>query len=146
MPLTSERLRSRHPFELFMLAASVFYSTAGLLQRQARPGSLREQVGETGTYIWLGFVLIGAVAALVGIFWKDRATGLTAEQQGLLAAGSATCFYAAVAIYVNGPSALASTAILVGFGAACLTRSWQLHRKLTGVRKGRQGVVHNQGD
>lgn len=133
MPFTAERLRSRHPFQLFMLLASAFYSGAGLLVHKAQPGTVRATVGEAGTAVWLWFVLIGSIAALVGVFWRDRATGLTAEQTGLLTAGAATVFYAVVAVHGVGLAALGPAAILFGFGAACLARSWQLHRLLRRV-------------
>lgn len=140
MPFTQERLRSRHPFELFMLAASTTYSTLGLVNPEVRPGSVQETIGPAGTVIWYIFVLVGSVTALAGIFLRDRATGLTAEQVGLLAAGGATMFYAFIGIWVVGGSASASASVLAGFASACLWRSMQLHRILTRVRTGRSGL------
>lgn len=135
MPLSAERIRSRHPFQVYMLAASAFYSASGLLSREARPGSIQDGVGAAGTLWWLSFVLFGSVVALASVTFRDRATGLSAEQVGLLAAGLASAFYAVAALATLGATALAPASVTFGFGAACCKRSWDLHRRLTEVRR-----------
>lgn len=141
MPLTAERLRSRHPFELFMVGASAFYSGAGLVDATVQPNTVQSSLGDHGVVVWLSFVFFGSMATLIGIALRDRATGLYAEQVGLLAAGAATMFYAAVVLYEAGLTATASASVLIGFGGACLVRSWQLHRTLTRVRKQHGGDI-----
>ena len=137
MPLNAERLRSRHPFQLFMLIASFLYSLPGLVFHGIRPGSVQETVGPVGTIIWSIFLCVGTGAALLGTFGfaKDRATGLTLEELGLLAAGAATVYYAGVSLFANGWTAVFSAVVMLGFGSACLGRSRQLHRLLTVARK-----------
>lgn len=130
MPLTTERLRSRHPFQLFMLAASTFYGVGGLLTRNVRPGTIQEAIGAGGTVVWQLFLAIGSAAALAGIFWRVRGVGLLLEGLGCLSAGTATLFYAVIALATVGPSAALSTCVLVGFGSACVVRAWQLNRVL----------------
>jgi hypothetical protein len=132
MPLNGERLRSRHPFELFMLVVAFIYSMPGLVFADIRPGSIQATVGPVGTIAWSVALCIGTGGALLGIFGfaKDRATGLTWEACGCLSAGSATVYYAAVVVYANGPRSVFSAVVMCGFGAACLARTYQLQRLL----------------
>lgn len=141
MPLTGERIRSRHPFQLFMLIASFIYSLPGLAFSGVRPGSVQETVGPVGTIVWSVFLCAGTGAALLGIFGflRDRATGLTFEEGGLAAAGAATVYYAGVSVYANGWTALFAAVVMLGFGSACLVRSWQIHRLLIAASKGHPG-------
>lgn len=138
MPLTAERVRSRHPFQLFMLIASFLYSLPGLAFNGIRPGSVQETVGPVGTIVWSVFLCLGTAAALLGIFGfaRDRATGLTLEEGGLAAAGAATVYYAGVSLYANGWTAFFSAVVMLGFGSACLVRSVQIHRLLIALRRG----------
>lgn len=138
MPLTAERIRSRHPFQLFMLIASFLYSLPGVVFEGVRPGSVQETVGPVGTVVWSVFLCIGTCAALFGIFGfsHDRATGLTLEQLGLASAGAATVYYTCVSLYANGWTALFSAIVMFGFGSACLVRSWQIHGLLSAARRG----------
>jgi hypothetical protein len=137
MPLTSERVRSRHPFQMFMLIASFIYSMPGLAFGAVRPGSIQDVVGPLGTVLWSGGLFFGTGAALVGIFGfpRDRATGLTWEEMGCLIAGVVTVYYAAVTLYANGATAFFSAVVMVGFGSACVARSRQLHHLLADARR-----------
>lgn len=137
IPLNDERIRSRHPFQLFMLIASFLYSLPGLAFTGIRPGSVQETVGPVGTIVWSIFLCLGTGAALLGIFGfrSDRATGLTLEGLGLLSAGSATAYYALIVVYANGPTALFSALVMVAFGAACIVRAVQLRNLLRAVRR-----------
>lgn len=137
MSLTAERLRSRHPFQMFMLIASFIYSLPGLAFGAVRPGSIEATVGPVGTVLWSCGLFLGTGAALIGIFGfnRDRATGLTWEEVGCLIAGSVTIYYAGVTLYANGLTAVFSAIVMVGFGSACVARSHQLHQLLAGLRQ-----------
>lgn len=132
MPLRGERIRSRHPFQLFMLIVSFIYSLPGLVFSAVRPGSVQATVGPVGTIIWSIFLCLGTGCALLGIFGyrANRATGLSLEEFGLLVAGAATLYYAAVVLWANGLPAFFSAVVMVGYGSACVVRSVQLHRLL----------------
>lgn len=145
MPLTAERARSRHPFQLFMLIASFLYSLPGLAFEGVRPGSVQETVGPVGTILWSVFLCIGTGAALLGTFGflHDRATGLTLEELGLASAGTATGYYAAVSLYANGWTALFSAIVMFSFGSACLVRARQIHRLLSAARRGHPSTPEN---
>lgn len=118
-----------------MLVVAFIYSMPGLAFADIRPGSIQDTVGPIGTIAWSVALCLGTGGALAGIFGfaRDRATGLTWEACGCLAAGSATVYYAAVVVYANGPKAAFSAVVMCGFGAACLARSWQLQRLLKRV-------------
>lgn len=132
MPLRGERIRSRHPFQLFMLIVSFVYSLPGLAFSAVRPGSVQETVGPVGTIVWSAGLAVGTGCALLGIFGyrANRATGLSLEEFGLLVAGVATLYYAGVALWALGWAAFFSAVVMVGYGSACIVRSAQLHRLL----------------
>lgn len=130
MGTASERLRSRHPFETYLLALAACAGISGLFSRQAQPDPIREAVGPVGTTIWLLFMGVGALVALIGVAWPRRSIGLIWEMAGCLSAGVATLFYTAVAIGSLGLGSLFRVLIVLGFGCACLARAWQLHRDL----------------
>lgn len=133
MPLNAERLRSRHPFELFFLYLVVATSVAGLAAKNVRPGSIQEGVGHVGSLIWYVALLGGGLAALIGIFWRERATGLVLEAVGLFVSGIATSFYGVSAIVLLGGVALWPGVNLIGYGAAAVWRSIQIRSILVRV-------------
>lgn len=139
MPYTSERVRSRHPFELFFVGFTLLVSASGLAHRQARPGSVQEAVGHTGSLIWYFALVLGALATLLGIFWRERATGLTLEMLGLFVAGLATVFYGITAMIILGEVATYSAGIMFGYGGAALWRSAQIRHLLVTVAREHTG-------
>lgn len=132
MPLRGERIRSRHPFQLFMLIVTFIYSLPGLAFSAVRPGSVEATVGPIGTIVWSVGLCLGTGCALLGIFGyrRNRATGLSLEEFGCLVAGAATLFYAAVVLWALGLTAFFPAIVMVGYGSACVVRSAQLHRLL----------------
>jgi len=130
MPYTAERLRSRHPFQIYVLTLMIAYGVAGLLNRHAQPGSVRETLGHYGALVWQIFLVLGSVSSVVGVFWRNRASGLVMEALGCLAAGAATAYAAGILLYVVGLGATLSACVLFGFGVACVVRAWQIRRVL----------------
>lgn len=139
MPHTSERIRSRHPFELFFLGIVLLTSISGLVSSEVRPGSIQEAVGHTGTLVWYLALLGGALTAVTGIFWRERATGLTLEALGLFVTGIATIFYGASAMIILGGVALYSAVTLCGYGLAAIWRALQIRHGLVTVTRGLAG-------
>lgn len=135
MPYTAERFRSRHPFEIFMLAASAMYGVGGLVVRQARPGSVQETLGHGGTTIWSVCLLVGSLLALMGIAWPRQATGLFLEQFGCFTVGAATFYYGAIVLYTNGPSATFTASVMIAFALACIVRCLQIRRFVKRVQR-----------
>jgi hypothetical protein len=133
VPYTTERLRSRHPFEVFMLGASAIFGVGGLVFRQAQPNSIQGAVGHSGTALWGMALLLGSLGALAGIAWRDRATGLTMEAIGCCTVGISTIFYGAAGLILLGGTAAYSAAVMFGFGAAGVWRFFQIRRLLRRV-------------
>ena len=136
MPLNGERLRSRQPFQLWVLIVSFIYSIPGMAFTAVRPGSLQATVGPVGTVVWSAMLFLGTGCALLGIFGyrRNRATGLGLEQWGCLTVGAATLYDAAIILYANGWRASFSAAMLIGLGVASFARSRQLHKLLSSRR------------
>lgn len=136
MPLNGERLRSRQPFQLWVLIVSFLYSIPGMTFTAVRPGSLQATVGPLGTIIWSAMLFLGTGCALLGIygFRGDRATGLALEQWGCLTVGAATLYDAGVLLYANGWPASFSAMTLIGLGVASFARARQLHALLSRQR------------
>lgn len=135
MPFSAERIRSRHPFELFFLYVVIFSAVVGLVTPVVRPGSIQEGIGPVGTYVWYGALLAGGLVAMLGIFWRDRATGLVMEALGLFTSGVATLFYGAAALVILGGVVAYPASSLFGYGAAAIWRSVQIRNFLVRVTK-----------
>lgn len=135
MPLTAERTRSRHPFELFFLYVVIATAVVGLASPETRPGSIQEGLGHVGTLIWDITLLSGGVTALLGIFWRERATGLTLESLGLCVAGLATILYGSAALIVLGSTATYAGLTLFAYGLAAIGRARQIRKFLVRVTK-----------
>lgn len=120
------RMAGRHPFEIYGLFLALITSMPILLGIAPKPGTIREAMPGWLGVIWAASLAIGSLLALVGIYWRNRATGLLLEQVGLAAAGAACVVYGGVVLYVAGQDALISAALVGGFGAACLRRYFQI--------------------
>lgn len=131
---------SRHPFELFTLALCAFVGIP-LLIGEARPGSINEALPPWAGDLWGAMLVFGAVTALIGIFWRSRVTGIVLEQVGLAAVGGGALFYAVVVISTIGMTGAYSVIFVVGFGASCVWRYFQLARYLNTLR----AVVSEEG-
>lgn len=129
MQHANERLRSRHPFQLYLLGAAAFVGLLGLLNPDARPRSVWVVLGPSGSLLWCLFLAAGALIALIGVLLRDRATGLILEGGGCLTAGVTTLFHVTVAVWALGWDATV-LGLLAGFGLACLARVWQIRRVL----------------
>lgn len=135
MPLSAEKVRSRHPFELFFLYVVIATAVVGLASPETRPGSIQDGLGHVGTLLWYVTLLLGGVTALTGVFWRERATGLTLESLGLFAAGVATLFYGAAALVALGWGATYAALTLFAYGLAAVWRARQIRTFLVTVTK-----------
>jgi hypothetical protein len=139
MPYTGERIRSRHPFELFFIGFTILVSVGGIISRASRPGSIELAVGPVGSYIWYGALLVGALTALAGIILVERAWGLTLEALGLFISGLGTVFYGITAVVLLGQGASYAAGILFGYGLSALWRAGQIRASLVTVARKRTG-------
>lgn len=135
MPYTAEQVRSRHPFELLFLGVATAQGISGLISPEFRPGSIEGTIGPVGTVAWYLVILLGSIAATVGIAWPERATGLILERVGLLATGLSTLFYGVVAVILLGGVAVYPALTICGYAVAALWRARQIRRFLATVAK-----------
>lgn len=129
------RLSGRHPFELYILYLAFITSLPILLRIAPAPGSVREALPALVPTVWALTLAGGSAVALVGIYWRERATGLILEQLGLALVGVASLIYCVSVLYVVGSSAGFTVAIVGGFGVSCLRRYWQIQRILDDVHR-----------
>lgn len=132
----ARRLADRHPFEIYLLAWTFIVSAPASLGLVHVPGSVSEQLPEFAGRAWATGLAIGSATALIGLAWKRptfprlSVTGLLLEQVGLVAVGGSTVFYAAVAMFVVGLSALVPAGIVLAFGFACLAQARKIRALL----------------
>lgn len=129
------RMSGRHPFETYILALAAFAAIPVLFGAAPDPGSIEAALPSYAGFLWSLILATGSIIALVGTYWKDRATGLVAEQLGLAFVGIAAFLYAGVALAVVGVSAAIPAAFILGFGTACLKRWRDLQKVINAVHE-----------
>lgn len=129
------RLSGRHPFELYILYLAFVSSLPILFGLAPAPGSVREALPTIVSTVWALILAGGSLAALVGIYFRERATGLILEQLGLALVGVGNLIYCVCVLYVVGESGVFMVAIVGGFGVSCLRRYWQIQRILDDVHR-----------
>lgn len=112
--------RQRDPFEI-MFSAVMLISTLVQLGFGAVPGSLALLLPSWARIAWLLTVLVGCVAVLVGVFWRDAITGMFIESVGLSAVSMSIITYS-LGIFVvtadDGGRGVLSAALTLMFGVA----------------------------
>jgi CHASE2 domain-containing sensor protein len=121
------RFSGRHPFELFTLFLCVITALPTVLRLTPAPSSINMALPHWLVIAWSITLLVGSVAALLGVYWRDRRTGLITEQFGLAVTGAAALIYAGCIIAV-GTGGVIPAGIVGGFGLACLWRWKDLQR------------------
>jgi hypothetical protein len=121
------RFSGRHPFELFTLFLCVITALPTVLRLTPEPSSINQALPPWLAIAWSITLLLGSMAALFGVYWRRRATGLVMEQLGLAVTGAAALIYAGC-ILVVGSGGLVPAGIIGGFGCACLWRWKDLQR------------------
>lgn len=129
------RLSGRHPFEIYILYLALLTALPTLLGVTPRPGSINYLMPGWMAVGWSAFLAGGAALTLLGIYWRERATGLIMEQLGLALVGVMSVAYAVCVLYVTGLDSGVGAAIVGGFGVSCLRRYWQIQQVLDSVHE-----------
>jgi len=129
MPLAEVTREGREGFEIYTLILC-FVAGGPVLFGGARPGTIQSLLPPDWQIVWGLTLTLGALSALVGIFWPQRATGLIVEQVGMVATGVAAMIYSVVALGVVGWTALLPSAMIGGFAVACFRRWFRIQRAL----------------
>lgn len=131
MPYRADaRLAGRHPFEVFTLYLAFLTGLPTVLDLAPRPGSVDAELPLAVAVGWSFVLTLGAMLALMGIYWKDRITGLIMEQLGIGFVGVAAAIYVGTALYAIGWAAAIPGAVLGGFALSCGWRYRQIQRTL----------------
>jgi len=131
MPYRSDPLQAgRHPFELFTLYLALLTGLPTVLGVIPPPGTVQEALPDIVQTAWAWVLFLGALTAIAGVYWKDRATGLIAEQLGLAFAGVASLAYTGCALWVAGIEAAVPAALVAGFGVSCIRRYFDIQQTL----------------
>lgn len=118
----------RHPFQTFMLVLCIA-SGLPLLFGQPTSGSIESNLPHWMAVTWGLSLLVGSTLGLLGSFWRgDYDTGLLLERMGLDLAGFAAVAYSVIVVISTGWLGLLAGAIVLGFGASCLTRARDIGR------------------
>lgn len=126
------RMSGRHPFEIFTMTLAFATGLPTLLGIQERPSSVMTYLPHIVALLWAIVLTVGSAGALVGVWWKERATGLILEQLGLGLVGLGSVVYAGVAI--GRGIFLIPVGIVAGFGLSCLWRYFQLQSIVDSVQ------------
>ena len=132
------------PRAVFMLAFSVFTGgTAFLLD--AAPESLNSLLPHWAVLIWGVLLTLGSATTLGGMT-RQSPNGIIVEQIGSVMVAATTLYYAVIATYVVGWSAMQTVGIVAAWGLSCVIRYLQLQALLN------RGIVeaavrqHNRDD
>ena len=144
----------RHPFQVFMLMTSVVSSLPNLAG-EATAGSVEVLLPHVVVVGWGVTLLAGCVVALVGSYWRGSyANGLTMERVGCILAGSAAIVYGLLVPVVawttlgHAPPfpVFTATGIILGVGAACLQRAYDIGTILIRAGQEHSNPVSREGE
>ena len=128
---------SRHPIQLFMLGLCFLASAPTLLGAIPPPASIEASLPIELVRGWSGLLFFGAAIALVGVYWRNRVTGIIIEQVGFIWLGLAAVVYSAAIGKVVGVDngAGVNIAMIFGFAMAAFWRAGQIQSDLNELHR-----------
>lgn len=120
----------RNPYEIWLLVALFISGVIFLLHLSPDPPSVQATLPIFTRQLWSIQLVSGTSAALIGMFWKQAATGRTIQIAGHLWTGTGALIYACVLFYYNGLAATLSGLIVGSITIAAVTKSLQLRGQL----------------
>lgn len=138
-------LGRRHPFEVAMLCAAVVVGFSRALAPTS--GAIQRGLPLPVTVSWYSLLAVGGIICLVGIYWREKVTGLIVERAGLCLLTAGALAYSIVLVTVGGWSGVAAGAFILAFGIAAALRSIDIGRILRRVRllRSAQEVLLDEG-
>lgn len=112
-------------FLMFLSATSGALSLTGLSASDAVQSIVPFWVGVA----WGALLTLGAIIALIGIFWRDPVTGLEIEAAGRWMLGPASVAYT-VALVAYADGIFFPALFVLAFGIACMVRLVDISRML----------------
>lgn len=121
----------RHPYQVWVLQLCAVAAIGAF--GKAEPGSLESLLDPLFLKLWGGFLLVGAVLALVGPWLRDRHDGAILERTGQLLVCATSCAYAIAIVEAGVQTRLGTLTSFTGFAAAAFVRYGQLTSALYGA-------------
>lgn len=121
------------PHEVMLLVVSVLLGIAFLLGIKP-PNSIESLMPTWMRTAWFLFLLIGGSIGLVGIWWRNKYTGLVLERFSMILLSAAAGMYAVAVISYGKTAAIAVGAILIAWSIACGVRATQITSDLKSMR------------
>lgn len=140
-----------NPYELWMITAMFISGLVFIVGLAPAPSSLQANLPHTSIFLWNLQLLSGALAIIIGMFWKQPTTGRTIQIAGHVWTATGALIYASVLFYYNGVQAMMAGLIVGGIVVAAVTRALQLQRQIkyiiqkVGERNGAANLDDNSG-
>lgn len=126
---------SRHPFQIWLLAAAVFSGAQTLIQGDRAPATLEQLIPSWSIYTWAALLLVAGVLGIPAGWWRDRITGLLMERIALASLAVSTLVYASILLSVAGKPGTVSACFQLSVGIACVWRILHVGRELRGLKR-----------
>lgn len=128
-----------NPFESYLLVICIAQGCA-VIFGYARPPSIQAALPGWLRGVWGVLLLIGGLAAVIGLYWPwDALDAILIKRVGLLAAAGGTLAYG-VALLSLGSAGFVAAVFNLGFALACLVRASQITRALNKFRSDMQSI------
>lgn len=101
----------------------------------SRPSSITTLLPWWAATLWAWVIALSGLAALIGMWWQPRVTGLLIEKTAVLVAGIGAFYYAVVTLFYAGQLAIFPAGMILAFSAACCARTVQISRFLKAVER-----------
>ena len=88
-----------------------------------------ELLGQYVIIIWAATLFVGGAAAMIGVFYRDRLTGLLMERMALRAIGIACLAYGGLLTVASAATLMGGT-LTVSIGIAAIWRAVHVRREL----------------
>ena len=122
----------RHPDTCFLFGLCLLAGISQLVSG-APPGSVSELVPDWIATAWSLLLIVGSVATLAGVLWRDPLTGRLLEVAGRVMFAPAALAYAIAVVAAAGVGGVLAALTFIGFSASSLWRIRQILRDVGGV-------------
>lgn len=112
---------TRSPLQIFLLAITFISGIVIIINKSE--SKVIQSMHEPWATIWGCCLVVGALIALAGAFWKNKITGMLIERSGTVLLGGASFLWPIAVIKYAGLSALYPATITLVFSGACI---WQV--------------------
>lgn len=138
---------SRHPLQVFILVLCLISSIPTLFGALPAPSSLEALEPLVLVRAWAGLLFFGSVLAFLGIYWRNRVTGIIIEQVGFIWLALAAFTYASALIIVVGfrQGAAIPIGIILSFAISAAWRAVQLQNDIRALKYEKQKAERLEG-